>query len=424
MNLDATRQRYSLNSVEKHGVRSLEKLYQYIRAEGFKGYDPFDGLNSRVFRSIGFFYKRKGLRLAWIQFFKRFPFNLRRIAQIEKGHNPKALALFVQGLLYAYRRTGNSQYLRDAELLVEKTVECRTDTRTDRPWAWGYNFDWQARAFFAPQGIPNIIVTAFVVYALDHYARLTSFDCSEMIYGAADSLLANHLIFESSTEACLSYIPKDSTRVHNVNLWGAAVLALAFSYTNALRYKQVAVKCLNYTCNRQRPSGSWPYGERSHHQFIDGFHTGYNLEAIHLSQCNLQERRYDQAIENGMNYYMDRFFLKDGAPKYFVDSTYPIDIHSCSQALLTLLRVKCDPTQRLLARRVLMWTLNRMQSREGYFYYQRNRWYVNKIPYIRWAQAWMFYAISFYLWDTNRQRNYASEKNSSTRLSDRCVESV
>ena len=35
-----------------------------------------------------------------------------------------------------------------------------------------------------------------------------------------------------------------------------------------------------------------------------------------------------------------------------------------------------------------------MQSPQGYFYYQKRRCYTNRISYMRWSQAWMFYAIS------------------------------
>jgi len=37
-----------------------------------------------------------------------------------------------------------------------------------------------------------------------------------------------------------------------------------------------------------------------------------------------------------------------------------------------------------------------MQDKEGYFYYRiyKNN-YVNKMPYIRWGQAWMLRALSY-----------------------------
>ena len=61
---------------------SLEKLHQYIIDEDYKGYDPFDGLTSRVFISLGLnkFYL---IRLLWIQFFKRSVLNLRIFLEIQ-----------------------------------------------------------------------------------------------------------------------------------------------------------------------------------------------------------------------------------------------------------------------------------------------------------------------------------------------------
>ena len=47
--------------------------------------------------------------------------------------------------------------------------------------------------------------------------------------------------------------------------------------------------------------------------------------------------------------------------------------------------------------KVLNWTIQNMQSHNGYFYYQINKYFSSKISYMRWAQAWMFYAMSTYL---------------------------
>jgi len=378
-----------------------DNLYDLVHEDGFKGYDPFDGLNSRMFQSIGPVYRNRLLRLVWIQFFKRFPINLRRILLIDKGYNPKALALFVLGLLYRYRLYEDRQSLAEADRLIDRILTLRAGQTPDRQWAWGYNFDWQARAFFVPRGTPNIIVTAFVVFALYQFSRLTAFDATPIIVGAADALLEGHLIDHSDDEACLSYIPNDTARVHNANLWGAVVLALAFTCTGNPRFKEQSLRCANYSCRRQRSDGAWLYGERRHHRFVDGFHTGYNLEALSLLDDLLGERRFEPVIRAGMNFYTKHCFLSDGTPKYYEACTYPLDIHSCAQALITLLRVKEIPCYRRLASRVMRWTLANMRSRRGTFYYQRTRWYVNRIPYIRWGQAWMFYALNYYLFKTD-----------------------
>ncbi|MCV4615500.1 hypothetical protein OFM04_36925, partial [Escherichia coli] len=47
----------------------------------------------------------------------------------------------------------------DELALYGKTADGRT-TRS-----FGYNFDWQSRAFFAPKGTPTIVPTAFAAKA-------------------------------------------------------------------------------------------------------------------------------------------------------------------------------------------------------------------------------------------------------------------
>jgi hypothetical protein len=45
----------------------------------------------------------------------------------------------------------------------------------------------------------------------------------------------------------------------------------------------------------------------------------------------------------------------------------------------------------------LRWTIENLQDRTGFFYFQRHRLYTIKIPYMRWAHQWMLCALSFYL---------------------------
>ena len=81
-----------------------------------------------------------------------------------------------------------------------------------------------------------------------------------------------------------------------------------------------------------------------------------------------------------------------------------IDIHSPAQLILTLFRLGELKNNQKLVERVVNWTIYKMQSPKGYFYYQKRKYLSSKIPYIRWAQAWMFYALSFYLLFENEQQ--------------------
>ena len=46
----------------------------------------------------------------------------------------------------------------------------------------------------------------------------------------------------------------------------------------------------------------------------------------------------------------------------------------------------------------MMW-----DDRRNYFYYQKTRWYTNRIDYMRWSQAWMFYALARYHAEVERE---------------------
>jgi hypothetical protein len=65
--------------------------------------------------------------------------------------------------------------------------------------------------------------------------------------------------------------------------------------------------------------------------------------------------------------------------------------------MITLHRLEKAIEYSELINRVMKWTIEHMQSSEGYFYFQKNKMYTTKIPYMRWSQAWMFYALSTFL---------------------------
>ena len=53
------------------------------------------------------------------------------------------------------------------------------------------------------------------------------------------------------------------------------------------------------------------------------------------------------------------------------------------------------------AHTIAEWTIKNMQDKKGYFYYRKFKYYINKIPYIRWSQAWMLLALITYINNSN-----------------------
>jgi len=107
---------------------------------------------------------------------------------------------------------------------------------------------------------------------------------------------------------------------------------------------------------------------------------------------------FESNIRRGLEFYRAHFFREDDAPKYFHNRTYPVDIHSVAQSIITLLALKdLDPSNLVLARSVFQWAMNHMWDERGFFYYRVLRFWTIRTPYMRWAQAWMLLAMSMLL---------------------------
>ncbi len=200
---------------------------------------------------------------------------------------------------------------------------------------------------------------------------------------------------DTKERICFSYSPSDRTRIYNSSALAGALLARLADADHEVEYLSLARRSMRYLADQQRPDGSWTYGADRVQNWIDGFHTGYNLCALLEYRRGTGDASFDSNIDRGYEFYKRSFFCEDGTPKYFHDRAFPIDIHSCAQAILTFCAFRqCDPEAFALARRTAYWTIQNMRSPEGTFFYQRHRLRTDRTPYMRWGQAWMFRALA------------------------------
>ena len=102
---------------------SFNQLINFCESEQYKGHDPFDGLNSVFFNYIPFLKHNHLFRLCWIQFFKRFPINLRYIFGVKKQYNSKALGLFLSGYCNLYTISRSDYNLSKINFFIDKIIE-------------------------------------------------------------------------------------------------------------------------------------------------------------------------------------------------------------------------------------------------------------------------------------------------------------
>src|SRR5262249_11388747 len=143
----------------------------------------------------------------------------------------------------------------------------------------------------------------------------------------------------------------------------------------------------------------------SHQAWSDNFHTAYILTSLSRITDALVKGRKDIAIgaidglegslRRGYDFWRERFFLENGWPKYFPERLYPADAHSAATAIVALVELRGRiPGTMILAEQIAEWAIENLRDENGSFHYQRWRFHTNRIPYMRWSQAWMAYALA------------------------------
>ena len=379
-----------------------QDLWQWCRSQSFAGYDPYDALNSRLFQATPLRHSRTA-RLAWTQFHKRSPINFRALAGIQAERNSKGIALFALGALAEYRRSKTKESEIEARELLDDLMSMRL--KGFKGAAWGYNFDWQARAFFAPRGTPMIVPTAFAARALCEAAEV--FGPEEYLPFARTicDFILNDLnrSEETSDEVCFSYSPLDRTRVFNASLLAAEALASVGKLTGEASLCESAMRAARYVIRRQGKDGSWVYGGTDHQSWADTFHTAFVLMSLSRVMKSVpgavatgsSSQDLETVIKHGYDFWRERFFLSNGWPKYYPDRLYPADAHSAASAIVTLVELRgCVPGAMSLAEQIAEWAIANIRDDRGFFYYQRRRFHTVRIPYMRWSEAWMMYGLA------------------------------
>lgn len=377
-------------------IKSFNKLKDYCETNDFKGWDPYDGLNSPII-NFKIFSESKLLRLIFIQTIKRLPINLRPILCIKKDYNPKGIALFLSGYCNLYKITLEKKYLYKINYLSNILMNLKNCDFSGS--CWGYNFPWQTKDCLFPVNYPTVVTTSFAANSLmdaydctknEKYFRTALSSCNFILSDLKRTTLGPGFIF--------SYTPKKKDCVYNASLLGSRLLARSYHYTKYRDYFKYARDSVIPVIIDQNKDGSWFYGKKFSQRWIDSFHTGFNLECLSDYQLYTADKNYSDNINRGLLFYLEHFFLKNGIAKYYSNRIFPIDIHSISVLIIALYRLGRLREYTKIVSKVLLYAINNFQSpTKGYFYYQKNKFYLNKIPYMRWSQAWIFYALSCFL---------------------------
>lgn len=373
--------------------KSLVAVQKWVEDREYRGYDPGDGLTSFL-RPLTFgnvFAERILQQLIW-----KSPVNLRPMVGVVPLDSTKGRGFMAWGYLLLHKAIGNGDYL-------EKAIDCldwldRNIVGGQDGHCWGNHFDFTTRGGRMSAHTPTIVWSGLIGQAfLEAYEQTTKPHYLQISESICRWILA--LPRETTSRgSCLSYTRVAQNSVHNSNLLGAGMLARTWQHSPRPEYLDVAREAVLYSCARQRPDGSWWYGEGPQYHWIDSFHTGYNLDSLKRYIEASHDESYRSHLDRGYQYFKEVFFEDSGRPRYYHTSTFPVDIQCAAQAVDTFsLFADTDKTAVESARKIAAWTIRNMQDRTGYFHYRKYPMMTARTPYFHWGQATMFKALAHLL---------------------------
>jgi hypothetical protein len=368
---------------------AIERIRAWGEAHDWRGYDPYDALNSPLapLLTLG---RPLGRRLL-TQTVKLSPLNLRPLLLVRPDWNAKALALVASGYLRLAMHSDEASATAHARRWLNWLID--HPAAGSGSAAWGYHFGVQTRFFGYPAGAPNTIATTFVVQALvEGYESLGDERWAGGARAAGDFLSETMLIREEG-KTYFRYLPGEPDLVHNANLLACAALVRTARASGDESVLEPVGAALATSLAAQQDDGSWPYAEALGQRWVDNFHTGYVLEA--LAHCAASFPEVEGPLQRGIAYWENALFLADGTPKYFPDRIHPLDAHSYATAIDTWLAlIDHHPEALDRAARVATLLVERMLDPAGYVHFQQRRLWTSKVPFVRWTTAPTFRALA------------------------------
>jgi rhamnogalacturonyl hydrolase YesR len=370
--------------------QSLDQVCSWVEDHEYRGYEPFDGLSSWA-RPLTF----RNLMAERIlqQLIRQSPINLRPLMGISQKDSTKGRGYMAWGYLILYRALQTPDLLQRATSCLEWLDMHKVARFKDH--SWSNHFDFSSRGGSYTKDDPIIVWTALI-----GHAYLEAFECTgnEWFLDIAKSV-ARWIIKlpreMTNSGLCISYVADCQSSIHNSNMLGASLLARTARHTGDSVYLEVARQAMQYSCSRQLPDGGWWYAEAPMYHWIDNFHTGYNLESLHVYMEATGDTSYRKNFDDGLRFYKAHFFEPSGRPKYYHSKTYPVDIQCIAQSIDTLALVSdYDPPSLDLACHIAEWAIRNMQDHKGYFYYRQYPLIKAKTPMLHWGQGTMYKGLA------------------------------
>ncbi|OPY53026.1 MAG: hypothetical protein A4E48_00874 [Methanosaeta sp. PtaU1.Bin060] len=384
--------------IENDLIKSVGSLFNWVKKEGYYGWDPYDALHGLITTKMCM--GNPYLEMMLIQIGRISPINMRPILKIQKGIDLKGCALFARAYAEMCKTVRNKIYLTE---LCKMISFLNDNSLKDK-----YGYECWSSHYFPYTGVdksrltpstPDVIGTSQSIIALVEGYMITGDEHAKNAALDAWNFLSDKFIESKTNKIFIKYTLGNDNRITiNASAQGLEAGCYILKLHQDRQTKNICQKLSRFLVSMQGDDGSWKYSI-----YDDGrvrnqldFHQGFILDAL-VDYLKYADSKAELAscIENGIRIYKEKMFLRDGRSYYRYPAKYPIDIHNQAQGIITFAKYSVlDPQYSDFANQIAKWTITNMQDRSGYFYYHKWPLIANKIPYMRWSQAWMMLALA------------------------------
>ncbi|WP_439183607.1 hypothetical protein [Carboxylicivirga taeanensis] len=390
---------------DKKLEKSIQRFTAWLDSYGEYSYDVKDffstwlGINGKKL-----FYKNRlaGLPFAALAIFIENFFPSAVHPFVKKRRESIADAHYAMAYMNLYEVFCQKSDLRKAEHYLDELYKSSLKVNYSGH-CWGYTFGWQNSGGFCGPGTPFITVTPYPFQAFLQHYRLTNDETSKATALSVMQFALNDLnkVQLPNGTRCYSYSPVDRRAVVNANAYLLGVLASAYELRPDDLVKKEAMEVFNFIASYQNEDGSWFYdavhpGDR----FIDNFHTCFTIKGLIAFNRVFQHPEAPNVIRKGLTYYQNRLLRSDYTPVPYASgkkqkmSKY--EAYDFAEAIS--LFIMAEPFLKegvAIAGKIAEFLIDNMQLSDGHFVTRISQLGSrNTIPYHRWPQAQLFYALT------------------------------
>lgn len=394
------------NILKNEVSKSIDKFIEWLKINGYFSYDQYDFWSTRYgIKAKSLYYKNKLLGIPFVApiFLAEIFYPASRKMFVSKKRFPIADAHFVLGFLNLYEYTLKKEYLDEAEKIAQELLKSSVPGFSG--YCWGYPFDWMTTRGLWTSGVPLITTTAYCFEAFLKLYDITNdqkyFDIAYSIFVFTLNDLKDTPIEEGISSG--SYSPIDNSQIVNANAYRSFVLVEGYNKFNNQEALKKANLNINFILKNQNQDGSWKYAVNDERDnFVDNFHTCFVLKNLHKLNLILKEETISVAIKKGFDFYKKHLFANESPIPFAKLSRLNIvkrELYDFAEGIsLCLLMKSSDIDAKKMSDRMVNEVISSYQNKNGSFITNINLFNIpNKIPYLRWSQAQLFFALTNYL---------------------------